>query len=73
MADDSRCQNCGNTGRFVVSVTNPAVDGQMCRNVCSRMCGHILATQLMRDLEVTSNYRAKSSYEIRPMWSGAYA
>lgn len=73
MADDSRCQNCGNTGRFTVSVTNPAIDGQTCRNACSRMCAHILADNLMRELEVSSNYRAKSAYEIRPQWSGAYA
>ena len=69
--DDCRCQNCGNAGRFTVVVTNESVNGQSCRNACSRMCASILARNEMEKLDGHAGYRTPSKYEIKPMLSGA--
>lgn len=74
MAEDCRCQNCGNAGRFTVVVTNERVksdDGKTllrwCRNACSRMCGEILGIRGARELEMLCGYTVISKREIRPM------
>lgn len=70
MAEDCRCQNCGNTGRFTVVVTNARVNGQWCRNSCSRLCADILARKGMYELDAICGHTAVSGFEIRPMLSG---
>lgn len=73
MADELRCANCGNTGRFNVVVKSDAINGQWCRVSCSRMCGHIIAEKGMWELWVTANYRGERSYDISPILTGRSA
>lgn len=69
MADDCRCQNCGNAGRFTVMVTHPRVTGQWCRNACSRMCAHILAEHGRNEMRMISGTSYDATYEIRPQFT----
>jgi len=71
MAEDCRCQNCGDAGRFTVVVTNDRVSGQWCRNACSRNCADILAQHGKAELENVGGVRGGTTIEVRRQLSGA--
>lgn len=69
MAEDSRCQQCGNAGRFTVVVQNDRVSGLWCRNACSRLCADMLEKKGRAELWAIAGYAGNITSEVRPQLS----